>query len=206
MLIPSEYTAPSGGWAMSRSNLAIGIRMPAHFVVQSAYDWKSNSRMIFADDVPEGEFDFIANLPTGSLEALQGEIKKRWGIVAVRELRQTNVVVLKLDHTNAPGLRIATGSPAPVQLEAAAQTVRSRSLESFATSLETMLRLPVVDQTGLTNLYDVQFPRVRVSGGLQDDNFKLVQSMVLDRLGLDLVQTNMPIEMLVVKKVSGGNP
>ena len=39
VLIPSEYTAPSGGWGTSGANNAMGIRMPALYVVQTAYGW-----------------------------------------------------------------------------------------------------------------------------------------------------------------------
>ena len=202
VLIASEYNAPSGGWGTSGANNALGIRMQALYVVQCAYGWGSSLRMVQADPLPAGEFDFIANLPSGALEALQAEIKKQWGIVANREIRQTNVVLLKLDHTNAPGLQPVTAPTAPPPGEARVQTVRS-SVGGFLVSyLESVLQLRVIDQTGLTEVFDIQFP-ARVG---QNKAFEQNRKILLEQFGLDLVQTNAPIEMLVVKKVSGGNP
>lgn len=204
VLIASEYAPPSGGWGTSRSNITMGIRMSAAYVVQSAYDWKSPRRVILPDEMPSGQFDFIANLPNGSLEALQAEIKKQWGLIANREVRQTNVVFLKLDHTNAPGLQAATGPRAPVQSDPGTQTIRAQMGAFFVSYLENMLQRPVIDQTGLTGLFDIQMPvmRGRVT---QIDTFEQTRKMLLERLGLDLIQTNAPVEMLVVKKENGGN-
>ena len=202
VLIASEYKAPSGGWGTSGANNALGIRMQAPYVVQSAYGWGSSLRMVQADPLPAGEFDFIANLPSGALEALQAEIKKQWGVVANREIHQTNVVLLKLDHTNAPGLQPVTQPGPPPQGEGGVQTVRS-SVGGFLVSyLESVLQLRVIDQTGLTEVFDIQFP-ARVG---QNKAFEQNRKILLEQFGLDLVQTNAPIEMLVVKKVSGGNP
>ena len=107
VLIPTEYTAPSGGWGQRLPDKAIGIRMSAEYVIRSAYGWSSHCRLIWADPAPAGEFDFIANLPDGALEALQAEIKKQWGLVAQRESCLTNAMVLTVDHADAPGLKPA---------------------------------------------------------------------------------------------------
>ena len=55
---------------------------------------------------------------------------------------------------------------------------------------------PVVDQTGLTNSYD--FSLKWKSDG--DSNLAALQQALEDQLGLELVPTNMPVEMLVVEK------
>ena len=207
VLIPSEYTAPSGGWGMNRSNSTIGIRMSALYVVQSAYSWKSQRRIIPADEMPPGQFDLIANLPSGGLEALQAEIKKKWGLVANREIRQTNVVFLKLDHTNAPGLQPMTQPRAPRQNEGGVQIIHSSLDGFFVPYLENMLQRPVIDQTGLSGVFDIELPDLRgMRTGQSDDAFEPMRKALLDRLGLDLVKTNAPVEVLVIKKASGGNP
>jgi uncharacterized protein (TIGR03435 family) len=204
VLIPSEYTAPSGGWGSGSSNSIMGIRMPALYVVQSAYSWKSNRRITQADPLPNGQYDFIANLPTGSLEALQAEITKKWGLVANREVIQTNALLLKLDHTNAPGLHVVSGRTPPRDTPADMQTVRARIEDFFVPYLENILRQPVVDQTGLNGTVEIQWPLNRALGGA--NAFEETRKMLLDQLGLDLVKTNTSVEILVVKKAKEANP
>ena len=203
VLIPSEYKTPSGGWRMFNANNTIGIRISAPLVVQSAYNWNSSSRLIMAADLPPGEFDFIANLPTGALEALQAEIKKQWGVVAEREMHPTNVLVMIPNRTNAPA---ATRSAASPPIDAGGQNIRFGSMSSLAMFLESRLRQPLIDQSGLTFAEGIQIPANLISGGPNNDAVEQVRKMLLERLGIDLVQTNTQVEMLVIKKVSGGNP
>jgi uncharacterized protein (TIGR03435 family) len=59
------------------------------------------------------------------------------------------------------------------------------------------LGIPVLDRTGLTNNFDVELKWERKNDDSRKDSFK---KAVLDQLGLELVPTNMPIEMLVVEK------
>jgi len=210
VLIPSEYTAPSGGWASSHSNRnsigAMGIRMNAIFVIQSAYSWNDQNRIVGADPLPPGQFDFLAHLPGGSLEPLQAEIKKQWGLVADRELFQTNALLLTLDHTNAPGLHAVTGSESRPQAKAGEQIVRAPFGDFFVQYLENMLRRPVINQTGLSGLFDIKLLAIRRPGVQNDAAFEDTRKMLLEQFGLNLIKTNTPVEMLVVKKAKEGNP
>jgi uncharacterized protein (TIGR03435 family) len=201
VIVPSEYTAPSGGWGTGNSNGTIGIRVSAQYVLQSAYNWRTERRILKTDPLPAGEFDFIANLPTGSLEALQAEITKKWGLVANREMFRTNALLLTLDHTNAPGLRAVAGRrPQPANADGM-QTLTARMEDFFVPYLENILRQPVIDQTGLNGVIEIQWPLNRAPGGFEE-----TRKLLLDQLGLDLVRTNTSVEMLVVKKAKEGNP
>jgi uncharacterized protein (TIGR03435 family) len=84
------------------------------------------------------------------------------------------------------------------------------SLYALRTFLQYTFGKPVVDQTGITNnlglIVDWDMNRIPVPKG-----YSLRQAIVahnetlrmalFDQLGLDLVPTNMPVEMLVVEKV-----
>jgi uncharacterized protein (TIGR03435 family) len=203
VIIPTEYALPSGGWGQRGADKAIGIRMSAEFVVQSAYDWPSQYRMVWTDSKPAGQFDFIANLSSGALAALQAEVKKQWGLVAERETRQTNVVVLKVDHADAPGLKPGTTSSAPVPGQAGSIQFPNAPITLLISYLENSLQIPVVDQTGLTGRYDIQIPN-SLSGapGQTADRMERLRTVLLDQLGLNLIATNAVVEMLVVKKAS----
>lgn len=206
VLIPSEYKPPSGGWGTYGPHGAIGIRMGAPFVIQSAYNWRAQHRIIQADPLPPGQFDFIANLPSGALEALQAEIKKQWGLVADREVFQTNAVLLILDHANAPGLQPVTDPTVRRRSGPGQQTVRGLLGGFFVEYLENIVGLPVIDKTGLNGVFDIQLPANRGVGKTRDAAFEEMRKTLVEQLGLDLVKTNTAVEMLVVKKVKEGNP
>jgi uncharacterized protein (TIGR03435 family) len=206
VLIPSEYQPPSGGWLRQSAGKAIGIRLSAEFVLQSAYNWPSRSRMVLAETMPTGEFDFIANLPSGALAALQAEVKKRWGLVAERETLQTNVLILQVDHANAPGLKPGTAANPPQSRynQDGSFQIPNVPISFLVSYLENRLQFPVLDQTGLTGSFDVQVPAISPlppgAGGLASDQIKRLRAAFLDQLGLNLMATNAAIEMLVVKR------
>jgi uncharacterized protein (TIGR03435 family) len=59
--------------------------------------------------------------------------------------------------------------------------------------------LPVIDETRLTNAYDIDF---HWNANLKEDALKKeIQRELSDQLGLQLVPDLRPIEMLVVEKV-----
>jgi uncharacterized protein (TIGR03435 family) len=65
-----------------------------------------------------------------------------------------------------------------------------------------MLGKPVIDQTGLTGRYDIRLPRpTRTGPNRSPEALEEIRQTVLDQLGLDLMATNTPIEVLVVKSV-----
>jgi len=197
-LIPTEYT--NNGWGTMRANGVIGIRMPASYVVQSAYSWPSSTRIIFQDAAPPGQFDFIANLTNGPLEALQAEIRKKWGIIAAPATFQTNALVLTLDHTNAPGLQ-AVSRPAQTQFEPGFYVNPYTQIGSVAIYLEAVLRRPVINQSGLIGHFAVRFPFVQSPPG-RSETLEQAKKNLLEHLGLELTETNAPVEMLVVKKAN----
>ena len=71
-------------------------------------------------------------------------------------------------------------------------------------SLEDVFDRPIIDETGLTNRYDFatafafNIPKV---GSFGNPDKEMWREVLAEQLGLELVPTNMPIEMLVVEKV-----
>jgi uncharacterized protein (TIGR03435 family) len=65
--------------------------------------------------------------------------------------------------------------------------------------LEGYFAKPILDQTELPDRYDTNLRWIQ-KGNYQTDS-KTLQNALLDQLGLELVPTNMPIEMLMVEKV-----
>lgn len=198
IIIPSEYKAPSGGWTFCTGpDNAMGIRVSSASVVQVAYLPFNYSRIIFPDGPPPpGDFDFIANLPGGGIAALQKEIEKQWGLVSSKEIRNTNVVVLTLDHSGAPGLKPPTMPDASLSVQTGNFFFHNSTLTQLDNLLETMLHTPVIDETGLRGPFDIQMPRLPAG----QPGAEAVQKYLLEQYGLQLIQSNAPVEYLILKK------
>jgi uncharacterized protein (TIGR03435 family) len=78
--------------------------------------------------------------------------------------------------------------------------MQGQTLAGLVYFLERRFQLPIVDQTGLTKRYDMKFNWNEAD--FWHPNLVNMQQALLDQLGLELVPTNMPIEMLVVEKGS----
>jgi len=64
--------------------------------------------------------------------------------------------------------------------------------------------MPVIDQTGLAGKYNMVVDwhwRGAWNGKDRETNLNSLKKVILDRLGLELISTNMPVKMLVVEKV-----
>jgi RNA polymerase sigma factor (sigma-70 family) len=163
----------------------------------------------------ENGFDLMLTLTNHPQEALQLEIKEHFGVVAHLELIETNVLILKVVKTNAPGLKPGKGFEAQVNVEGNSfisgsdySITNSLGLKRLQMGLEYYFYKPVLDETGLKDFYDIflswnRKPLANLQSPTEsiEKNRELIKQALLDQLGLELVATNMPIEMLVVEKV-----
>ena len=69
------------------------------------------------------------------------------------------------------------------------------TIEAFARSLEEFVGRPVIDETGLAGIYDIE-----VRGEMQ--GFDEVREALLEQLALDLARTQRDIPMLVVRRLA----
>ena len=193
----------------NRNQLGLGIDgmlmgrdVPLSWLIRDAYG-KTQPWMIFKDGLTDDRsYDFMANLPQGSHEALQREINKSIGISVRHQVIETNVLVLKIGKGVVHGLQ-APDFTHKADLLAGNGTITwfAKPLSTLDVILEMYGGIPIVDKTGLTNIYKYSIP--------WDDNWRFGSPHILDelkpilseRFGLELIPTNMPIEMLVVEKV-----
>src|ERR1039457_6594171 len=106
---------------------------PLRSIVQAAYTG-SDTRTIYLTALTQEKFDFIANLPSGSNEALRRKITSQFGIVGRFTTIETNVLFLKVQSTNAPGLtlnstleRMRMAAAARRGMAAASRTARTNA-------------------------------------------------------------------------------
>ncbi|MDR3457336.1 MAG: TIGR03435 family protein [Verrucomicrobiae bacterium] len=205
-ILPTKYSQMSNGQGTS-GNRWIGINKSIAQIVGYAYDWPYG-RIIFDTGNPKTAYDMIANLPEGSTVALQQELKRKLGLTAHPETRDTDALVLKLRHANAPGLKPPTGgggSDPWGHFTCNNQTISTPRPSDFclAMELELIFGKPVIDQTGLTQKFNID---LRWSddagwvGGKPDPEHPALQQALLDQLGLELVPATLPVEMLIVRQ------
>jgi RNA polymerase sigma factor (sigma-70 family) len=205
MIAPTKFPGRDMAFAENGNHL-LGYNQPVKTIVELVFSlrWNMETRAILeTNDWPQGRYDFNSDLPAGSAQALEQESKKTLGIVGIQEKRETDVLLLELKKLNAPGLKPPTHPPhlpsmpeMPGQYILPDQTIST----TLVMLLESYFILPVIDQTGLTNRYDINLTWNQ--SDYKRSNPDGLKQALLDQLGLELVLTNMPIEMLVVEKVN----
>jgi uncharacterized protein (TIGR03435 family) len=154
-------------------------------------------RVIVSAKLPQGEYDFIASTPAHPREAMQTVLKKQFGLVAHWEMRDTDVLLLKVKNPEiVNSLKRSETTDGNVTYHTSGKvSIRGGSLSLVASLIENdLLSIPVIDQTGVTNVCDFDLTFILPTR-------PMLNRALLNQLGLELVPTNMPIEMLVVEKV-----
>jgi len=191
-IVPTKFQ--SSRWENDNGRM-LGIAQPAKIVVASAYGmwaWQS----VFEVTLPPGRFDVIANLPEGSAEVLRQEVKKQFGVVAHRETRESDVLLLRVKNPDADGLKPASpAARAGTRYANGEYLWTKRPLNEVVGVLGFYFEKPIMDQTGLNGLYDYQ---LRVDW--KHHNADTLKQDLLDQLGLELVPGRQPTEVLVVEK------
>jgi len=146
--------------------------------------------------LPEGKFDFIANLPQNSHEALQKELKRKFGLTASHQSFETNVLRLTVKNSAADGLRPSTSQNGSATSNPGQFSCVNQPISSLITTLEDQLNIPIVDETGLTGRFDIDLSWDKT--GLQQPTDSLKQALLED-LGLELTAAQRQIDLLVVQ-------
>ena len=206
-ILPTKFKPPVKHMLTSDGTKWGGVRVSVREIVRAAYRG-SPGRVIFPAGEPQEKYDFISTLSQGTEEALQRELKKTLGFAGRWETRDTDALALKVRNPDAAGLKPAFWMPDEFgdlghghihcfgERLSWTPPMPPWGLTKY---LEMVFQLPVVDETGLTGSYNIDL-RWKVKADQQANQDALKQAL-LDQLGLELVPTNMPIEMLVVEKV-----
>ena len=136
---------------------------------------------------------------------MQRELKSKLGLVGRRESEDLDVLLLRVKRADAPGFKPPilgkndsywdTGV-----FHSSDQIIDSGAprFEGLARYMERYFKMPIIDQTSITQHFSVDLRWKEEKGHSNRENF---EQTLLDQLGLELVPTNMPVEMLVVEKV-----
>jgi uncharacterized protein (TIGR03435 family) len=188
----------------------MGRNVPLREVVAAAYG-ESPSRVVLPPDAPKGNFDFLVTAASDSRPRLQSVIRRQLGYAAQKEKRDTDVLALKIMDSRLPGLTVSGADEKP-DVDYNDRQLRIRHLPllmvaeerlmPLTNALGRLLNTPVVDKTGLTNVYDYSITwNVQVQRQLQNETTaRAAMDKMLRDLGLGLAPDTASLEMLVVKK------
>ena len=194
------YPALDSTFLEGQNGKTLGAAIPAAGVFGHAFNI-IRDRIINQDLLPAGRYDFVDITTNHPSRALQAAAEKMFGVTATRETIETNVFVLTVADPSAPNLKQTAhwgNWHDPIWMRGYAKYIDT-PISFFAYTIERRLNVPVVDETGLTNRYDMT---IRWSQDITDPDPQMLQQALLKQLGLKLTPDVRPVEILVLEKAS----
>ncbi len=161
-------------------------------------------------NLPDQGYDLMDTLPAHQNEVAQAELKKQFGLVARHEVRETDVLLLRVKDSTRLQRNISRGGQSQTYMTGDGSNekhfVENAPLSVTAELLEPFFEKPVIDRTGLPSHYNFTFDwkidqQTWNSPGARKAGIRPALLNKLDQLGLELVPGREPVEMLVVEKV-----
>lgn len=198
-IVPTRFSQ-FGGWGYndrSTNRKVMGICAPLKEIIMAAYGEQS-ARIVFPAVLPGGYYDFIANLPAGSMEALQRELKIKFGLTGSRQMRNTNILLLTV-RTRGAGLKPTggVGSEDDNIIGPGECSCHNQPLASLASLLETYFDSPVMDRSAIDTKFDIDLQWSEQEFRENPDGLK---QALLEQLGLELTPDRDNVDMLVIER------
>ena len=193
-IVPARFSQSAS--SVSKDEKVVGLGYPIQAIMLTAYQERSSSRIVYSTQLPEGKFDFIANLPQNSHEGLQLELRRKFGLTASHQPFETNVLRLTIKNAAADGLRPSTSQNGSAISNPGQFSCVNQPLSCLISTLEDQLNIPIVDDTGLTGRFDID---LSWATGFQGQPPESLKQALLEDLGLELTAAKQPIDLLVVQ-------
>ena len=200
ILRETKFPTNRAGGIFINGKLAIR-RQTADTLIVHAFNW-GPVRTVYTTKLPDGFFDYLVTLPEKQEEALQKKIREQLGLVARRETKKVDTISIRLLGPPGPSLKVANAYQ-HMDLDRT-NGVLSGKLLDIRYSLECYLQAPVEIEVPSAEKYLAELK----SDLFRYDPVSISQAQVAElsqaikvQLGLEVVPTNMPMEMLVVEKV-----
>jgi len=192
--IPAPHS-PGGTnqWIMGRN-------VPLADVMAAAFD-RNPSRVVLPPETAAGRFDFL--ITTTSLSHFQEAVRRKLGYTAQMETRDASVLALKVADASLPGLTAAgADEKRGVVFRNEKLYFKQMPLKVIVNIFGRFFEVPMVDQTGLTNLYDFSLNWNSKTEQRYEDGTMTPDELapVIGPLGLKIEPDNASLDMLVVKK------
>jgi uncharacterized protein (TIGR03435 family) len=172
--------------------------------------YNSTARIVVETPLPKGRYDFtviqtaVPGRDSTLLEKnvtalLQQLLSSAFGLIGHKETREVEVLLLRIAQPGAPGLVV---SPTPGGASRAGPGViegTDMSVETVAMAVEKALNLPVFDETGLTNRYDIS---LKWEASLDKPNPDGLRRVLRERLGLEAVLSRRQVGVVVIEQTT----
>ncbi len=190
-----------GSASVKGARWMVGINMTFQNLIATAYS-RNPGRVALPLDAPKGNFDFLVTVPKDPETRLQSAIRQKLGYTAQLETIDTPVLALKVEDPNSSGLKVSTAKSDSMAEKNGRLYFTHQRLTTITDGLEGILKMPMVDKTGLTNFYDFSLmwdakTAQQISSGTLDTE---TGKKILAEWGLGLEPDTASVEMLVVKK------
>ena len=196
-ILPAKKHPPMSAYENTADGRMIGLRASVSEMVAAAFHFQMSDRIVGLAGLPDRQYDFIATLPAGSGVGLQREIQRQFGLAGRFEMIHTNALSLRIKNPHAAGLKPVVSQNSFTSVASGELFAHNQQFADLARALETSyFHLPVVDETGSTGHFDFKVTWHDAQGGFHD--LEELKRALLDQLGLELVATNLPVEMLVI--------
>ncbi|HEY4951786.1 MAG TPA: sigma-70 family RNA polymerase sigma factor, partial [Verrucomicrobiae bacterium] len=160
-IVPSKFAPDERlGTVQLSGNRMAGLNQSVDDMIAFAYGYNpASARRVLKTKIPAERYDYINT--QGPSQMLQQEIKNEFGLIARRERGETDVWLLRVKRPDAPGLKPTSGQPETSRMErtreggihhSAVNSTLSRALGEYLQ--DHILKVPVIDQTGLAGRYD----------------------------------------------------
>ncbi len=204
-IVPTKFGPPWVNWkAGSHGDKFAGARARVGILAVYAYGF-SRIQIRFADPEPTNRFDFVATLRHGNEAALREFIKDKFDLVGHPATENMDVLLLRVSRAGAAGLKPAITGKEDTYWKAGIYHSSNAPIdngaprfEGLAHFLESYFGKPVIDETGLTQYYSIELRWKETEAAANPAGLK---QALLDTLGLELVPTNAPFQILVMEKV-----
>lgn len=172
-------------------------------LIAAAYG-ETRGRVLLPFNAPTNNFDFIVTTASPR-QRLQKAIHSTFGYTADKETNDADVLALKVVNLDSPGMTVSSPDEKEnTSFKKGKLYITHIRLKELAPGFEQILKIPVVDETGLTNYYDVSLDwNGSMWMRLQNESTaRPLVDKILKDWGLGLEPDTASIEMLVVKKVN----
>jgi uncharacterized protein (TIGR03435 family) len=188
-----SYSNNNKGWMVGRN-------VTFQMLMAMAYQYNPG-RIYLPPSAPKNNFDFVVTAEPKPSDHLRAAILRKTGYTASVENRDTDVLALKVTDPNSAGLKISdTGEKQNMNVKNGRLYFTHMKLNNITDGLAGVVKMPVVDETSLTNFYDFS---LEWKPGTNPNNFTRDQiDKILAEWGLDLEPDTASVEMLVVKKAN----
>ncbi len=193
----SSSSGPAGTSPVGKMYRAETKGVSVLSLAQWAYQ-TTETRLVTNGALPGGTFDVLINIPYAVderiPELLKDALDMTFGLRGRNEKRELDVYELtvkesKLEETVSTGGSSSSWGPGRM-------SAVNTPISSLARALESQLRKPVLEKTGLTNRYDV---RLKWKQEGRDVVPEVLVDAVRAQLGLELSPAKCPVEVVVLE-------